>query len=221
MNLCRTVETILLLLFVMLFPTVLSDNPEMPSELTISISDYTPNIGDVVTVTLTEIPYEPDMDYVRFGANVYYGDKKEGMMHPWEEEDYILRDWGALGVAISGNRYQSSFSFIPDDEGDITIDVHAHRQYDVTFVDVQIHSYSEILSQNGNGMPIGFGTIMLLAFGIFLIIVMIITYIFFKKKRMKLMKQRTEKTILMFCPKCSIQLTNEINFCGNCGTKLK
>jgi len=144
-------QGVLVLLLFLAMPTVLSDNPVRPSELTISVSDTTPNVGDTVTVTLKEIPYEPDVDYIWFGASVYYGDVviRANLL----DRDMIL-DWNERGTPTNGNKYQATFSFVPEKAGAVTIDVYAHRQYDVTFADTQIYvnpaSESKTSNENNN-----------------------------------------------------------------------
>jgi len=137
------IGTIILLLTIS-NSAVLSDNPIKPSEFSVHVSDTTPNIGDSVTVTMSEIPYE-DGGEMQFSADVYYGDK-EDYTSPWNEPDYILSHWtdpdypgGWRYNLEEGVTYTTSFSFIPEKDGKVTIDISCHRRYDVTTKSIEIN----------------------------------------------------------------------------------
>ena len=125
--------------------TIPGANPPESSNFVIQVSNNSPYIGENVTVTLYEIPYgfyHPEA-YVWFGGDVYYGYKAGQQPNIPDYVDFILKKWSAKGIpADYGDRFQATFSFIPEKEGIITIDVYAHRAYDVTFANTQIHAYA-------------------------------------------------------------------------------
>lgn len=135
------VGSILLLIIIVTSSTSLSDNPSMPSELNVYVSDNTPNVGDTVKVTISEIPYE-DRGEMQFSADVYYGAKASH----WNEPDYILSHWtdpdypsGWMYNLEEGVTYTTSFSFIPEKDGKVTIDISCHRRYDITTKSIEIN----------------------------------------------------------------------------------
>ena len=136
-------------------------------------------------MTLTEIPYESDVDYVWFGADVYHGDVviRDNLL-----DRNMIFECDEQGTLISGNKYQATFSFVPDEEGAITIDVYAHRQYDVTFADAQIYvnpaPESETSDQTGNSDASGNnGNTGIPGFEIILIICAFALVLFWKRKK--------------------------------------
>ena len=138
----KIIVIIMFFLMVSIIQNVSSDNPVKPSELKIHVSSSAPMIGDTVVVTLTEIPYSSG-DNCNFNADVYYGEKLGDYVASWEVPKYILEDWSSTRKSVSKDKFQAEFSFVPDKEGLITIDVRVHRQYDVTFDYVQIQSYEK------------------------------------------------------------------------------
>jgi hypothetical protein len=146
----------LFILFIISNQIVCSDNPSEPSEFTIQVSNNSPHVGDTVTVTLYEIPYGPYYPeaYVWFGGDVYYGYKAGEQPNVPDYVDFIVKDWSVKGIPADNEKFQATFSFIPEKEGVITIDVYAHRQYDVTFRNMQINAYgSSINSPDSNDIP--------------------------------------------------------------------
>ena len=135
---------VLIFLITLSSSTSVSDNPSMPSELNVYVSGATPNAGDTVTVTISEIPYE-DGGEMQFSADVYYGNK-EDYTSPWNEPDYILDHWidpskpnGWIYNLQEGVTYTTTFSFVPEKEGKVTIDVSCHRRYDITSESIEIN----------------------------------------------------------------------------------
>ena len=229
----KTFLVVVILIFVISsIPIVICDNPERPSELTITVSNYTPSVGDTVVVTLIEIAYEPGVDYMWFGADVYYGDKKDAYVSYWDEPDYILENWNKEGMYLGNDKFKGSFSFVPDRDGLITIDVYAHRQYDMSFDYVEIYASPVAKSSSyQSGGLYGFGAILLLVFCIILLIIVIyIIYSLYLKKKLKnkqisdftVPKVEVEKQnrILNFCPECGTKLVDNYKFCPACGMKL-
>ena len=123
------------------FPNISSTNPEKPSQLNIKVTNRTPYVGDTVTVTLSEIPYEEGA-YLSFGGDVYYGTKQEKENAIPATVDYILEDWHYrqdTEIWKENTIYYATFSFAPQQSGLATIDVFCHRRYDVTFASTQIN----------------------------------------------------------------------------------
>lgn len=236
----------ILILFIISGQWALCANPPEPSDFTISASNYSPNIGDTVTVTLSEIPYgayTPDA-YVWFDADVYYG-PKVGPYIP-DTVNFIVKDWNTKGVAATyGNKFQATFSFVPQQEGVITIDASANRQYDVTFANTQIHAYaSSNINQNGNGNYVAGGSMdsitCLLGAIVVIIVVVLIIILLLKRKKKDATIQSIEMNKIDDKKMSEIQMgvqdkpsdripideiknqeKKSMNFCPDCGTKIE
>jgi hypothetical protein len=231
----------ILLLLILLGKTTPADNPIRPSELTINVSNNSPNVRDTVTVTLSEIPYEtgnPEA-YVDFGADVYYGTKAEKENNIPGAVDYILEGWTATGSTNDGNKYYATFSFIPDKQGLITIDVNAHRRYDVTFAYTELRSYESSISP-----PLGadgnMTSIILVLLGSIILIVIVAVIIFLVKRKKKdvpiksisiekqndtlsgiQMEIRDKPSVRMQIKEIKKQEKKSTSFCPNCGIKIE
>lgn len=154
-----------------------------PSQLTIEISDYTPEVRDEVTVTLKEVPYNKKAEYKDingFYVDVYYGTKSEKEDNYLWQTKYILEGKfyrPANENDMDANEYWVTFSFVPLKAGTITIEYISHRHYDVNEKYIEINCISTN-ADTTNSNDIGYTDVMF-----FLMLFSCIIALIIKKRR--------------------------------------